>query len=237
MSAEPADERVLERARAMLTRPGAWLEPATSGGYALRTTPDRRRRPALHLGEGELCELVEAPGLAPRAGGGWTARVAAPRRASPEPGRPGVRLAKRTAVDDGGRTTTRTVNLGESPLGWLLSRGALTPVQAAAGERLREDVHRAGLLGRLTMSWDAGPKASGGRGPGLEPAERARASKARVAAALEAAGPGLREVLEQVCVRDTALEAAERELGLPRRAGKAVLRLALDRLAAHYRIG
>lgn len=237
MSAEVADDRVLARARVLLTRAGAWLEPAPSGGYALRTASDRRRRPALLLDEAVLRELVQAPGLAPRAAGGWTGRAVAAPRTSPEPGRPGVLLGERPGVDADGRPATRTVNLGESPLGWLLRRGALTPVQAAAGERLRDDVHRAGLVGRLTMSWDAGPRASGGRGPGVEPAERARAAKAKVAAALDAAGPGLREVLEQVCIRDTALEAAERELGLPRRAGKAVLRLALDRLATHYRIG
>ena len=236
MSAEVPDDRVLERARVLLGRPGAWLEPAP-GGYALRTTPDRRRRPALTVDEAALRELVQAPGLAPRPGGGWTPRTAPAVRPSPEPGRPGVLLAERTATDADGPAAPRAVNLGESPLGWLLRRGALTPVQAAAGERLREDVHRAGLVGRLTMNWEAGPRASGGRGPGLEPAERARAAKARVAAALDAAGPGLREVLEAVCVRGTALEAAERGLGLPRRAGKAVLGLALDRLAAHYRMG
>ncbi|HEX6866325.1 MAG TPA: DUF6456 domain-containing protein, partial [Caulobacteraceae bacterium] len=46
--------------------------------------------------------------------------------------------------------------------------------------------------------------------------------------------PGLRDMLEQVCLTDSALEAAERSLGLPRRSGKAVLKLALQRLAVHY---
>ena len=57
-----------------------------------------------------------------------------------------------------------------------------------------------------------------------------------MAAALQAVGPGLREMLEHVCLRGSALEAAERGLGLPARAGKTVLKLALQRLAAHYRI-
>jgi hypothetical protein len=112
----------------------------------------------------------------------------------------------------------------------------LTPIEAAAGERLREDFHRAGTVGRLTMNWDAGPRVDGG-GPRLEPAERARFAKDRIAAALEAAGPGLREILEHVCLAGTALQAAERSLGLPRRAGKMVLRLALQRLVVHYRMG
>ena len=235
---ESPDDRELDRARALLQRPGAWLEPAPAGGYHLRTSPDRRRRPALALDEAVLRELVRAPGLSPRAQGGWTGRPAPPAAASaPEPGRPGVILGERVVPTVDGGAEARTANLGESPLGWLLRRGGLTPIQAAAGERLRDDVHRAGVVGRLTMNWDAGPRASGGRGPAVEPAERARAAKARVAAALEAAGPGLREVLEAVCVRASSLEAAERGLGLPRRSGKAVLRLALDRLAAHYRTG
>jgi hypothetical protein len=39
-----------------------------------------------------------------------------------------------------------------------------------------------------------------------------------------------------VCLAETALQVAERELGLPRRAGKTVLKLALQRLAMHYRM-
>ncbi|MEI9964512.1 MAG: DUF6456 domain-containing protein [Caulobacteraceae bacterium] len=87
------------------------------------------------------------------------------------------------------------------------------------------------------MAWDAQPRAAGGRGPSVEPAERARRAKDRLAAALAAMGPGLREIVERVCLLETPIEAAERSLELPRRAGKAVLRLALDRLAAHYRLG
>jgi hypothetical protein len=76
------------------------------------------------------------------------------------------------------------------------------PVEAAAGERLREDFQKAGTVGRLTMNWDAQPR--GWRRPGLEPAERARAAKDRIAAALAAVGPGLREILERVCLAETA---------------------------------
>ena len=50
-----------------------------------------------------------------------------------------------------------TVNLAESPLGWLYSRGLLTRVQFQAGERLRSDWERAQLAPNVTMSWDAAP--------------------------------------------------------------------------------
>ncbi len=231
-----SDDRGAARARDLLLRPGAWLD-ARAGGYDLRLTDDRRRRPALRLDEALFDDLVRDPGLRPREAGGWTRLRERAARPDPPPGRPGVLLGERIVPDAQGRPERRTVNLGESPLAWLLRRGWLTAVEAAAGERLREEGHRAALVGRLTMSWDAGPRSAGGRGPGLDPAERARAAKDRVHAALEAAGPGLREMLERVCLSGTALEAAERDLHLPRRSGKAVLKLALGRLAAHYRLG
>ena len=233
-------ERLAARAALLLSRPGAWLE-AAGDAYAVRAGIDRRRRPALRIDEAAFLALVEAPGLRPRDGGGWTARAVATRRAPPAPGRPGMMVGERTVAGPDGRVARRAANLGESPIAWLARRRDaqglpwLTPAEAAAGERLRDDVERAGVIGRLTMRWDAQPRSGGG--VGIDPAERARAAKARVAAALEAAGPGLREVLERVCILGSALEAAERELSLPRRAGKTVLKLALQRLAAHYRMG
>jgi hypothetical protein len=137
----------------------------------------------------------------------------------------------------------KAVNLGESPIAWLARRrdgrgeAWLSLAEIAAAEKLRDDFVVAGTVGRLTMAWDAGPKARGGRGPGVDPAEWARGAKARIAAALIAVGPGLKEILEHVCFAGSALEAAERSLGLPRRAGKAVLKLALGRLARHYGLG
>lgn len=235
-------ERLAARAAQALTRPGAHLAPVASG-YAVRGSADRRRRALLTLDEAAFAALTLDPGLKPRKGGGWTLAARPARPAPDRAGRPGFIEGERTVVEPDGRLTPRRANLGESPIAWLARRRDaagrpwLEPREAAAGERLREDFHRAGLIGRMTMSWDAGPKSRGGRGPGLEPAERARAAKARIAAALEAAGPGLRGMLEQVCLAGSALEAAERTLGLPRRSGKTVLKLALGRLADHYRIG
>jgi hypothetical protein len=40
-----------------------------------------------------------------------------------------------------------------------------------------------------------------------------------------------------VCLAGATLEAAEPALGLPRRSGKTVLKLALGRLADHYQLG
>ncbi len=227
------DVRAVERARLALARPGAWLD-AQGAAYLVRPGEDRRRRPLLRLDEAGFCALAAAPGLAPRPGGGWRALPARAAPPSPPPGRPGMILGERVVTEADGRPATRAANLGESPVMWLLRRGWLTPAEAAAGERLRDDHHRAGLLGRLTVSLDAGPRAAGARAPGLDPAERNRAAKARVLAALAAVGPRHRPVLEQVCLAGSALEAAERTLGLPRRGGKTALKAALARLAAHY---
>ncbi|MGZ8408066.1 MAG: DUF6456 domain-containing protein, partial [Caulobacteraceae bacterium] len=110
-----------ERARRMLSRPGAWLEEAT-GGYAVRASADRRRRPVMTLGEGAFRELVAEPGLRPRPGGGYGLVPAAAPKPSPPPGKPGFIPGEKWVADESGRTTARAANLGESPVGWLAKR-------------------------------------------------------------------------------------------------------------------
>jgi len=224
-------ERLAGRAARLLQRPGALIE-VKGLGYVVRFGP--RQRAMLTVDETAFRILARDGALATRREGGW--RLVKPATPpAPSPGRPGVIEGERVVIEGSGQHVVLKANLGESPLAWLARRGGLEPVEAAAGERLREDFQRAGSVGRLTMDWDAQPRSAGG-GPRLDPALRARAAKDRIAAALEAVGPGLREMLERVCLAETALQAAERELGLPRRAGKTVLKLALQRLAAHYRM-
>ncbi|MDP1738212.1 MAG: DUF6456 domain-containing protein [Caulobacter sp.] len=233
----------VERAVRALNRPGAWLDAAGEGAYLVRTSADRRRRASLCLDETDFAALTRDPGLRARLEGGWRLARAVTPASAPPAGRPSLIEGRRLVTGPDGRTATKAVNLGESPIAWLArrrdARGRpwLTLVEVAAAEKLRDDFVVAGTVGRLTMAWDAGPKARGGRGPGVDPAERARAAKDRIARALADVGPGLKDILEHVCFAGTALEAAERSLGLPRRAGKALLKLALGRLAAHYGLG
>jgi hypothetical protein len=239
---DEARERLLDRARLALSREGARLV-ADGERYLVRANSDRRRRPVLRLDEPAFRALIAAPGLRPLADGAWGLI----RRPDPAPvppaGRPGLIEGERTVVEADGRLIQRRANLGESPLAWLARRRDghgrpwLTPAELMAGERLREDFDRVGLVGRLTMDWNAGPRAAGGRGQGLDPAERGIAAKARIRSALDAVGPGLAPILERVCFHGSALQAAERTLGLPRRSGKTVLKLALQRLAQHYGLG
>lgn len=137
-----------------------------------------------------------------------------------------------------GPVRTVSVNLAESPLGWLKAHGHVDARQYEAGERLRGEWERAQLGPRVTMRWDAAPVERSARGaPGVpDRGNGALAAKLRFEAAVDAVGPGLSDVLWRVvCVGD-GMREAETALGWPARAGKLVLCLALDRLAAHYRI-
>ncbi len=128
-----------------------------------------------------------------------------------------------------------TVNLAESPLAWLVRRDLIDAVQFAAGERLRGEFMRAGQAPRVTMRWDAAP-ISRSAGGDHDPTTGQMMARQRFDAAVTAVGPGLTDVLWRVVCMGEGLETAERALGWPSRAGKLVLRLALDRLATHYRL-
>ena len=131
-----------------------------------------------------------------------------------------------------------TVNLAESPLGWLFARGLVSQRQFDAGERLRTDWERAQLAPRVTMGWDSAPVARGRGGSGAAPdlAGAQIDAKRRFHAAIDSAGPGLADILWRVMCAGEGMREAETALGWPARAGKLVLTLALDRVANYYRI-
>ena len=129
-----------------------------------------------------------------------------------------------------------TVNLAESPLAWLARRNLVTRQQFVASERLRHDFMLAGQAPRVTMRWDPAPVGRSAGGAGLDPTSAQIGARQRFDAAVAAVGPGLTDVLWRVICLGEGLETAERALGWPNRAGKLVLKLALDRLVAHYRI-
>jgi hypothetical protein len=132
-----------------------------------------------------------------------------------------------------------TVNLAESPLGWLLSRGLVTRRQFDAGERLRLDWERAQLAPGVTMAWDAAPvgRRRGGAASAPDLSSAQLDARRRFDDAIAAAGPGLSDILWRVVCAGEGMRQAESALGWPARAGKLVLTLALDRIAAYYRIG
>ena len=131
-----------------------------------------------------------------------------------------------------------TVNIAESPLGWLFARGHLSRRQFDAGERLRSDWERAHLSPRVTMAWDSSPVARGrgGAGPAPDLSGAQIDARRRFNAAVASAGPGLADILWRIVCAGEGMREAETALGWPARAGKLVLTFALDRVADYYRM-
>jgi len=151
-------------------------------------------------------------------------------------------LAERTIKDESGGTAKRprrsvTVNEVESPLGWLHRHGHLSVRQFDAGEQLRSDWERAQLSPRVTMRWDPSMVHSQ-RGPqgGMSGSDRQVAAKDRFDGALAEAGADMSEILWRIVCAGEGMREAESALGWPARAGKLVLRMALDRVANFYRL-
>ncbi len=153
-------------------------------------------------------------------------------------------FAERTvAAEDGSGVRKLRFNLAESPLSVLGRKtdkgGApyLTPELIEAGERLREDFELAQMGPRVTQNWDRFLTSGVGTtiGQGRMPGEGPQDARTRVASALEALGPGLSDIVFRICCFLEGLETAEKRLGWSARSGKVVLKIALERLAAHYR--
>jgi len=156
------------------------------------------------------------------------------------------RLLGEKAIEQGiasERTNVRssrsvTVNLTESPLGWLFARGLVTRRQFDAGERLRTDWERAQLAPRVTMAWDSAPVARGRGGFAAQPDLGGAQidAKRRFDGAIASAGTGLADILWRIVCAGEGMRDAETALGWPARAGKLVLSFALDRVADYYRV-
>lgn len=134
------------------------------------------------------------------------------------------------------------VNLCESPIAWLARRRGpdgeafLAPEEVEAGERLREDWEAAQMGPRVAQDWRAflvprdGPPRFRGSADGPS------AARDRVGRAMAELGPGLADVALRTCCFVEGLETTERRMGWSARSGKVVLKIALQRLAAHYGI-
>lgn len=154
-------------------------------------------------------------------------------------------FAERTVMaSDGSGEQRLRFNLAESPLS-VLGRKRDKDGQAylaadliEAGERLREDFELAQMGPRVGQNWDRFLTA-GGRGQFATSSEGPTGpqdARMRVAKALEALGPGLSDIVFRICCFLEGLETAEKRLGWSARSGKVVLKIALERLAAHYGI-
>jgi hypothetical protein len=133
-----------------------------------------------------------------------------------------------------------TVDEAESPLAWLArrkgrdGRALIEPVQLLAGERLRAEFTRAGLMPRITANWSA--SVADGRRGASSPSftETVIVARQHVRHSLDAVGPEFSGLLVDVCCFLKGLAEIERERDWPQRSAKVVLQLGLDRLARHY---
>ncbi len=219
-------ERVVEAlgaGRRFRRRPGGWAAGPLRAPDALVAELERRD---LARRAGDTLAIGQAGRSWLRAQAGGANRLLV-ERALPQDETPRPELRARP-----GRSVT--VNLAESPLGWLKARGLVDDRQYEAGERLRSDWTVAQMAPRVTMRWDAGSATTGDR---LDPTLAQIAARRRTDDALEAVGAGLKDVLWRIVCAGEGMETAERALGWPARAGRVVLTLALDRLADFYRLG
>ena len=199
----------------MATRIGAHgrrVIEAIGEGRSLRRAADGWRAGALLAPDSLIEELrrhdlvrEQAGRLALTAAGmGFTQRARRPEGANRLLAERALPGDGETAADAGkGRSRARgvTVNLAESPLGWLMARGLVSERQYQAGERLRGDWTIAGLAPRVTMRWDvAAPGGRHRRGPpdAPDPTVARIAARRRFDGAMAAAGAGLKDIAWRV---------------------------------------
>lgn len=147
----------------------------------------------------------------------------------------------RAAGDGDGASAGAIIDDAESPLAWLRRRKdkdgkpLIDAAAYAAGERLRADITRAGVLPRTTADWSAlgGAGPSGAGGP-AEALHGTIAARQRLDHAIAAVGNDFAGLLLDVCGFLKGLETVEAERGWPARSAKVVLVMALRRLAEHY---
>jgi Domain of unknown function (DUF6456) len=150
-------------------------------------------------------------------------------------------LVERTISEDSSNKRalrTVTINLAESPLSWLNSRGHLTDRQMLAGEKLRGDYEAAMLGPRVTMNWENTPLSRNRRSAPaiMADSERMLSAKERFDEAQRALGRDLVDIAWRVICAGEGVSIAERAMAWPARSGKLVLRIALDRLADFYKL-
>ncbi len=148
-------------------------------------------------------------------------------------------------IEQGAARTGRRIryNVIESPVALLARRRCkdgkpfLTDDLVAAAERLREDFELAQMGPRVAQNWDrfltGGDR--GGFGQGGGPGTGPDAARGRVTRALQDLGPGLGDMVLRCCCFLEGMEQAEKRMGWSARSGKIVLKIALQRLARHYR--
>jgi len=233
-----------------LARPGAVLARLSAGrsGYGVYATGDRRRRPLAQITASQFSGAVGAGWLASAGAGTFILSAQGRDHAGATPAAraaPGPAPTRQVMPSPDGAPRMAQVNPQTlSPLArYAQPQGGraplLEPVHLSAAEILVRDYERSALTSRVTQDWSGLPGVGRTRSA---PKDRAETpghrldAQARVLDALRDVGPGLDRLLIQVLIREAGMATAERALGWPARTGASALRLALDRLAVHYRL-
>ncbi len=225
-----------------LDAPGAHLRPDGEEAWRVVSRADAGKPDGVKV-SAPLVEAFARRGWLARAGSqqtyvlsdaglGWFQRA----QAEAEPFAAQHQLRRQAVVkDERGIERRVTLDDAESPLARLRQRGLIDRTQFAAGEKLRVDFTLAGLSPRLGVDL-AAPVLARTRGKLARHllTDTVIAAKQRFSAAMQAVGPGLSDLLFDVCCHLRGLEDAERAKGWPGRSGRVVLGIALDRLAEHY---
>ena len=104
----------------------------------------------------------------------------------------------------------------------------------ASAERLREDFELARIGVPPGQGWEEMLASGVPGGTRRAAGDTPRTARERVAAALADLGPGLGDVVLRCCCYLEGVETTEQRMGWSARSGKIVLRIALQRLKAHY---
>jgi hypothetical protein len=237
-----ADGELHREARRVLHKmlgDGAVLVRLDDGRYTIERdgVADRLRITQVYVSGFRARDWISPRGTAPQsfvlseAGAAWLRRTFA--EGDPFTAQHQQRVP-RMIVDPDGLERIVNANEAESPITWLKARNMIDAAQFDAAEKLRRDYTIAQLAPRLGVDLTA-PIVLGRRGQKkAHLTETVIAAKQRFSRAMSAVGPGLNDLLFDVCCHLVGLEDAEEELNWPKSTGKVVLTLALDRLALHY---
>ena len=233
-----------------LDRPGRVLAPLPGGhpGFGVFAGPDRRRRPLARAGEREVRAAV-SDGALIKSGQGLVLsedgrkRLARLEALGEQPfAAQHQRPQRRIVMEPEGERSVMAASAPGPLARYLKASGGkpalLETVHASAGALFVRDYERSALSSRVTADLSAPPGDRRRSAPSDRcdiPVMRLDA-QTRVLEALEEVGPGLDRLLFAILIRETGMGAAERELDWPQRAGAVMLKIALDRLAMHYRL-
>ena len=132
--------------------------------------------------------------------------------------------------DPDGRIVVHAIVVTQWPLDRYAKREQIDPDQYDAGERLRKDWHRSGMMPRMTADL-ARETGLGGRS---EMTDEQVAAWQRYKRAIQTVGLILSPILVHVCCMGWPADDWAKSRGRPQGDGIAALRLALDALCVHY---